>query len=567
MVSKVAASKSISRSVFLTCSALFFIGCGGSEYPRLGAADMVLLGGDVVTLEAKGARAQAIAIVGNRIALVGSDEQVRGAIGPNTRVIKLDGATVTPGLIDSHAHLVGLGAALEQVNLKDAESATAAARLAADFAKELPAGEWVGGRGWDQNRWKPQVFPDRAALDAVITDRPVALRRIDGHAMWVNSVALQMAGITRTTPDPAGGKILKNAAGEPSGVLIDNAMDLVFDKMPAPNAATIRRRILKAARIAVEHGLTTVHDMGISPQEAHVYEALADQGRLPLRVYGLLSGSPEVVDSLSRRMIQVDRHGEEFFVTRAVKLFADGALGSRGAALREPYSDDPKNRGLWVTSAEDLKVAADKIAAAGWQLAIHAIGDAANTAVLDAYEAAYGKHKDRDLRFRIEHAQVMTSADIERLGKLGVIASMQPTHCTSDMGWAVDRLGPERSKGSYAWRQVLKSGAHMAFGSDFPVEEVSPLLGIYAAVTRQDSSGKPPGGFFPAERLDLEEAIRAFSLEGAYASFVEPFRGAIRSGGIADLTVYDRKLKGDTSLLSTRIRMTIVNGTVVFERE
>jgi predicted amidohydrolase YtcJ len=294
---------------------------------------------------------------------------------------------------------------------------------------------------------------------------------------------------------------------------------------------------------------------------------LADQGELPIRVYGLLSATPDLLATLPKLIHNVDRNGDQMFIVRGVKVFADGALGSRGAALSLPYSDDPQNRGLWVTRPDELRSIAETVAEAGWQMATHAIGDAANHAVLDAYQAALEKRRGNDLRFRVEHAQVLPPEDIGRFGQLKVIASMQPTHATSDMGWAVARLGERRAKYAYAWRQILNNGGRLAFGSDFPVEQVSPLLGLYAAVTRQDAAGRPPGGFFPAERLTLEEAIRAFTLEGAYASFVDPFRGAIRPGAIADLTVYDRKLEGNASLLSTRIRMTVVNGEIQFERE
>jgi len=309
-----------------------------------------------------------------------------------------------------------------------------------------------------------------------------------------------------------------------------------------------------------------VHEMGIDEATADVYRNLEDERRLPLRIYAYLSGDPKMAESLPHRVPDVDRDGSARFIARGVKFFADGALGSRGAVLLAPYSDDPKNTGLWVTPPGELERAIEAAVEGGWQPAVHAIGDAGVRAVLDAYQAARALKPKADLRLRVEHAQVIAPGDMARFAKLGVIASMQPTHATSDMPWAEARLGPERIRGAYAWRQILASGAHLAFGSDFPVEEVAPLLGIYAAVTRQDSKGAPTSGWRPEEKLTLEEAVRAFTSEGAYASFEEQNRGQIKVGMIADLTVYDRALKPDASLLQTRIDMTIVGGEPVYER-
>jgi len=509
---------------------------------------------------------QALAVSGNRIVAVGADSSVSKWIGPSTRVVQLSGKSVTAGLVDGHAHLYGLGTSLEQVALRDIPSAQQAASRVNEFASALPEGEWVEGRGWDQNKWTPSTFPDRLVLDEKTASRPVALRRVDGHALWVNTVALERAGITADTADPPGGRIVRDETGRATGVLIDAAMALVTSKIPSPSPGMVRRRILKAAEVAVSHGLTGVHEMGIAPAVADVYGALADQGRLPLRVYGYLGGSESVLASLSTRVHGVDRNGAERFILRGVKVFADGALGSRGAALLEPYRDEPGNKGLWVRTPEQLQAIALAVAEAGWQLATHAIGDAANRAVLDAYAKAY-KQFPGDLRFRVEHAQVVSKEDLPRFAKLGVIASMQPTHATSDMAWALDRVGPERAAGAYAWKSLLASGVRLVAGSDFPVERVPPLRGIYAAVTRQDGRGQPSGGFFPAQRLSLKEAIRAFTVEAAYASFVEGHRGTLRTGAIADITVYDRPLVPTNSLLSTKVMMTVVNGEVVFEQE
>jgi predicted amidohydrolase YtcJ len=570
MVSKVAASKSTSRSVSPTFRALALlsaIGCGGAEVGAGGAdADLVLTGGAVITMDKARPTATAVAIRGDRILAVGGDREIMSWVGPRTRVIRLAGRGVSPGLIDSHAHLFELGSALEAVSLRGAASEEAAAQVAAGAAASLPAGEWLIGRGWDQNRWPDKKFPTAATLDKLVGERPTALERIDGHALWVSTAALQLAGIDRSTPDPRGGRIVRDGAGEATGVLVDSAMDLVNFKRPGITDSGRQRRILAGARQAIAAGITCVHEMGIDDRTADVYRNLADERRLPLRVYGFLSGDPAVAESLGRRVAEIDRSGSERFVLRGVKLFADGALGSRGAVLLAPYSDDPKNSGIWVTQAGELERAVEAAAEAGWQLAIHAIGDAGVRAVLDAYESVIAQHPNRDFRLRVEHAQVIAPGDMARFAKLGVIASMQPTHATSDMPWAETRLGPDRIKGAYAWRQLLASGAHLAFGSDFPVEEVSPLLGLHAAVTRQDAKGQPAGGWRPEEKLSLEEALAAFTTAGAHASFAEQHRGRVKTGMVADLTVYDRPLRGDASLLETKVDMTIVGGELVYER-
>tara|TARA_R110002096_G_scaffold435826_2_gene663590 strand:- start:126604 stop:128202 length:1599 start_codon:yes stop_codon:yes gene_type:complete len=530
-------------------------------------ADLVFVGGDVYTMDAANPRVTAVAIRGQHIVAVGDDEAIARHVGKGTRIVDLQGRTLTPGLSDAHCHLYGLGKSLEAVNLRDVKSATAAAQLVLEASKSLQPGEWVTGRGWDQNIWEGQNFPNASTLDAVLPKRPVALRRVDGHALWVNSAALALAGIDRNTADPAGGTIERDAQGQPTGIFIDNAMSLVERKLPKASDAVIKRRILAAAKVATSVGITSVHEMGISDSVVSVYRGLAGEGRLPLRVYGLLAGDAEVAASLHNRVPEVDRDGTQFFVLRAIKLFADGALGSRGAAMLAPYSDAPENKGLWITSEDELKSSALAIAKAGWQLGVHAIGDAGNRAVLDAFAEATTAYPDADLRFRVEHAQILAAEDIPRFAELGVIASMQPTHATSDMPWAEQRVGAARIAGAYVWRSIWDSGAHVAAGSDFPVERVAPLLGVYAAVTRQDAEGNPAGGWHPEQLLTLEEAIRAFTVEAAYAAFVEDYRGVLKPGFVADLTVFDRKLQPDATLLQTEVDMTVVGGAVKFEDE
>ncbi len=539
---------------------LLLAACAAGAKTMKTPADVVLVNGTVFTMDPLKPRADAVAVRDGRIAAVGTREDVTSLVGPATRIIDLAGRSVSPGLTDGHCHLYGLGKALEILSLRGLGSAKEAAALVGKEAAARPAGEWIEGRGWDQNLWTPAAFPDRRVLDEVAPKHPVALRRVDGHALWLNGAALAAAGVTKATPDPAGGKIVRDERGEPTGVLVDAAMALIDERMPEPAPDAIRRRILRAAETASQAGLTGVHEMGISEPVVKVYRELAAAGKLPLRVYAYLDAS-HVPELPTRRPDATDPLA--LFTLRGVKLFADGALGSRGALLLAPYSDDPKNVGLVVTSKEALAAAAKAAAQGGWQMAVHAIGDRANRNVLDAIAEA---HVSPQARFRIEHAQIVAPEDAPRFAALGVAASMQPTHATSDMPWAEARVGKDRIRGAYAWRTMLDAHAHVVAGSDFPVEQVSPLLGLYAFVTRQDGDGKPAGGWMPEQKLTLDEALRAFTVEPAWAAFAENDRGRVATGFVADLTVYDRLLPADRRLLDTKIDMTIVGGKIVYER-
>ncbi|MGK4003982.1 amidohydrolase [Sorangium sp. So ce1036] len=528
--------------------------------PPRAPADLVITAGVVRTMDPGNPRAEAVAVRGERIAFVGSAADAHAFIGPGTRVVDLPGRAVVPGLVDGHVHLYGLGVALETLSVRGARSAGEAAAIVAEAAKARPKGEWITGRGWDQNLWPGAAFPTRAPLDAAAPEHPVALRRVDGHALWANAAAMRAAGVGKGTQDPPGGRVLRDAAGEPTGVFIDSAMGLVEAKIPADPPAVRERRILRAAERALSSGLTAVHEMGVDDATVEVYRALAASGRLPIRVHAYLAGEGSL-EGLRGRAPDVDPTGTAMFVLRGVKLFADGALGSRGAALLAPYEDEPSTSGLMLMDREALARAARLVADAGFQLAVHAIGDRANRAVLDAFEAL-GPGRAAALRFRVEHAQIVAPEDLPRFAALGVIASMQPTHATSDMPWAPARLGADRLEGAYAWRSLRASGARLVFGSDFPVEEVSPLLGLYAAVTRQDLSGRPPGGWMSAERLDLDEALLAFTAAPAHAAWAEGQRGRIAPGYVADLTVLGRDLAPDRSLVDTPVDMVVVGGRV-----
>ncbi len=558
MVSNPVTSKCISRSALLISAVS---ACSGrTTTPALKSTpELIFVNADIHTMDGARPRAQALAIDDGLIIAVGSDPEIKGLAIGSTRVIDLAGKTLTPGLIDAHCHLYGLGVDLENISVRSLTSEEAAV---AKLATAKPTkGEWVLGRGWDQNRWPEQKWPTKASLDVAFGDTPVLVRRIDGHASWVNSKALALANITKATPDPTGGKILRDSAGEPTGVLIDNAGELVDAVIPTASAEIRERRIRQAAKLAIEAGITGVHDMGIDDATADVYRTLATANQLPLRVYAYLAGDPTKLDHV--RVAPAPATG--WFVMRGVKFFGDGALGSRGARMYTPYDDERANKGLWVTEPSLLKEAVDAAVSGGWQVAIHAIGDAGIGSVLDAYLAAGSKHGG-DRRLRVEHLQVVAPDDWKRLVESKAIASMQPTHATSDMPWAEQRVGAERIKGAYAWRTVLDKGVPLAAGSDFPVEEVAPLLGIYAAVTRQDAAGKPPGGWHLDQKLTLDEALAAFTSGAAYAEFAEGSRGMIAVGRVADVTVFDRALAADRTILDTHVQLTIVGGKIVYER-
>jgi predicted amidohydrolase YtcJ len=538
-------------------------------------ADLILVHGVFYPVQPPEPVHGSLAVRAGRIVYLGDDAGARGLRGPATRVIELAGRAVTPGLIDAHSHLKGLGAALEQVDLGGAASYDEVVRRVrqaadradhadgADHAGPLPPGAWLFGRGWDQNRWPDQRFPTHQALSRAVPDHPVWLTRVDGHAALLNARAMAALGIDGTTRDPQGGRLLRDAAGQPTGVLVDRAMDLA--RLPEPTPGDRRRQLAAAARHCVAFGLTTVTDMGIGQADYEAYGELRRDGRLPLRVALFLADDAALLARWFERGPEIDPDAR--ITVRGVKMYADGALGSRGAALLEPYSDDPGNLGLLVSSGGHLAAVARQAAAHGFQVAIHAIGDRGGLVALDAMERALGGPRPQ-LRFRLEHAQVLRLQDIERLARLGIIASMQPTHATSDMPWAKDRLGEARLGGAYAWRKVLAAGGRLALGSDFPVESADPRLGLYAAVTRQDLAGQPPGGWLPGERLSREEALRGFTLDAAWSLFLEAEVGSLAVGKRADLVVFasDPMTVPEAAIPRAAVDLTLVDGQVVYQR-
>ncbi len=529
-------------------------------------ATLILVNGVVYTVNDKQPTAQAIAISGDRILAVGANEDITSRYTAS-KTIDLQGSAVYPGFTDVHAHLEGLGALLLNINLSGTKSVEEIQALVAERVTTVPPGGWIRGRSWDQNKWAGKSFPTHQMLDQVAKQNPVYLTRVDGHAVWVNKIALDMAGITNSTPDPEGGKILRDGDGNPTGVLIDNAIALIDSVMPEPSESERTEAIGLAVEACLGVGLTGVHDMGADLQLIGIYKKLIEQKRFPFRVYVAIDGIGKTWEHYLNAGPETDGYDNRLTV-RALKLYADGALGSRGAALIEPYSDDPTNRGLTLTPTDALKQASLEALHKGFQVCTHAIGDRANHIVLNMYEEVLASDTRRagNARFRVEHAQIVEPNDIPRFHALGVLPSMQPTHCTSDMYWAGDRVGSHRLKGAYAWRSFIESGSIIPGGSDFPVESPNPLYGFFAAIMREDHDGWPAGGWIPEQRMTREEALKAFTIWAAYAAFEESKRGSIEKGKLADIVVLSNDIMKCEAreILNTRVLFTIVGGEIAY---
>lgn len=508
----------------------------------------------------------AISAEGEILALGDSEPMVRTF--QTAQQIDLQGQTVLPGLIDSHGHLYGLAVSFTRANLVGTESKAEVLTRLREFAKDLPEGDWLLGRGWDQNDWPEQAFPSKQDLDSEFPDRPVWLERIDGHANWGNGVALAQADRDFSGDwQMEGGHIHRDEHGEATGIFVDRAVSLVESVIPETSDEVIDAALDLATETLASLGLTGVHDPGINQAVIELYSKKIREDKFPVRVYAMADGIGGTLDWLCASGPL--RHPSGRLQMRSVKLFGDGALGSRGAALLEEYSDDPGNRGLLFAEQQVMEEQVRRVMSCGLQAGVHAIGDAANRQVLDAYEQVAAEFPENPGRHRIEHAQVLHIDDIARFSELGIIAAMQPIHATSDMYWAVDRLGEERAGGAYAWRSLLDSGALLAFGSDFPVEQVDPMLGIFAALTRQDLKGWPAGGWFPEQRLSREEAIRAFTLDAAYSAFMENEVGSIEVGKRADFIVLDQDILQVPAeqIPQTRVLQTWLDGERVYSRE
>lgn len=533
---------------------------------------VVLVNGRIYTGNEDNDVVQAVYVHRGKIAAVGDTAAILRKSTPGTQVIELGGRTVVPGFIDSHGHLINLGLSLSNIDLVGTKSYEEVIDRVREGMQGVEPGAWIVGRGWDQNDWPEKAFPTHEELSAVTPNNPVVLTRIGGHATLVNAEAMRLADLTSDTVAPEGGRIIRDDNGVPTGVLIDRASALVNLRIPSVTKDEKRRAIRKAINHCTSLGITTMHDAGVPKEDIELYKEMIGFLRFNFRVYAMLRASRfEEFQSFTQFLQEepIIGYGQDQLTVRAIKVMADGALGSRGAALLQPYSDEPESRGLMVTSPEQLKLITNIATLQGYQVATHAIGDAANSVVLDAYaEAKRSRGAPRDPRFRIEHAQVMQPSDIRRMGKLGVIASIQATHATSDMPWAETRIGPKRIKGAYAWRTMLDAGVHLANGSDCPVESADPLLGFYASITRQDHSGNPRGGWYPEQRLTREEALHSFTLGGAYAAFEEDIKGSLEVGKWADLVVLSKDIMTipPQDILSTRVLITMIGGKIVYRR-
>jgi predicted amidohydrolase YtcJ len=540
--------------------------------PRAGAqqfeADLVIVNANVRTMDSGRPTAEAVAVYGGRVVAVGSSEEIKRLAGKATRVIDARGALVLPGFNDAHVHFLSGGFQLSSVDLRDSSTPQEFAERIRRFSEKAPKGRWITGGDWDHERWPGSPLPTKELIDPFTQDRAVFVNRLDGHMALANSYALKLAGVTRETPDPPGGLIVRDAkTGEPTGVLKDAAQSFVWKVFPEPSF----EEKLEAARASTDHaaahGVTSVQDMSAG-NDVGVYQTLLDRGELKTRIYAV---SP-LPDWTRLGNVGIKRaFGGDMLRIGGLKGFADGSLGSTTALLFEPYLDAPDTSGLpgdemFPEGAMLKRVeAAD---AAGLQVMIHAIGDKANDSILTIYERVAKEHGERDRRFRIEHAQHLRAQDIPRFGRDPVVASMQPYHCIDDGRWAEKRIGPARAKGAYAFRTLLDTGAVLAFGSDWTVAPLDPVLGIYAAVTRRTLDGKRPGGWVPEQKITVEEAVRAYTFGSAYAEFAENVKGSITPGKLADLVLLSQDIfKIDpVGIENVRVQMTITGGRVVYEK-
>lgn len=529
-------------------------------------ADLVLVNGKIWTVSEGRPRAEAAACIGSRIVAVGTSEEIQKWVGAGTQVIDLHGRFVVPGFNDAHVHFSSGGADLASVQLRDARSQAEFRDRLRDFSAKLPKGRWILGGNWDHENWTPASLPTRQLIDGVTGDHPVFVSRLDGHMSLANTLALKMAGITRDTADPPGGVIVRDAGGEPTGALKDAATGLVERVIPPPSEDELTDAVRAAMRYAAENGVTSVQDMSASPEVLRVYQKLLKKDELTVRISG---HQPLATWQALANIGLLAAFGSPKLHIGGLKGFADGSLGSTTALLFEPFLDAPNTSGIPSeemipeSKMQQRILDADR---AGLQVAIHAIGDKANHLILNMFEEAAKQNGRRDRRFRIEHAQHLAASDIPRFAQLHVIASMQPYHAIDDGRWAEKRIGPERAKGAYAFRSLLDSGATLAFGSDWSVAPMEPVMGIYGAATRRTLDGKRPNGWVPEQKITAAEAIRAFTMGSAYASFDEKIKGSIEAGKLADFAVLSEDLTSidPTRINEVKVLMTVFDGRVIY---
>lgn len=530
---------------------------------------MVILNANVYTVDPQRPRAQAVAILNNRIHNVGTNAEIEKLITAST-VVNANEKLVLPGFNDAHLHFIGGGRTLLEVNLQGISSLDNLAQILVHASEKLASDDWLTGRGWDHTLFLDGKWPTKGMLDSVIPDRPVFLRRVDGHVGWANSKALERARISKDTPNPWGGEILRDANGEPSGILTETAMNLIMDIIPEKSAANDSLALLQALEEAKHKGVTSIQDnSGIA--SIPLYHQLAMEEKLTVRVSEWLDFDMAMRPSELQKQIE---HYSNFTIDHFIELgqlkgFVDGTLGSRTAYFDEPYADDSTTCGLPQYKESELLRRVVNADSMGLQIGLHCIGAKANHITLNAYEAAIKSNKSFDRRHRIEHAQVLRLEDISRFAEWGIIASMQPTHCTTDLRWAEKRLGRDRCRGAYAWKSLLNSGATVAFGTDWPVEPLDPMRGLYSAVTRQSiETGDPEGGWFPEETLSIQEAIYCYTMGSACAEFKEHQKGSISPGKLADIIILSQDLLNipPRDILTTQVDMTIFNGNIIYTR-
>ena len=508
-----------------------------------------------------------LVVDGQKVFAVGGDDLASKYLDmPSVTVFDLEGKTLLPGIIDAHGHVMGLGFQELQINLAGITSLQGTLQELKEYAEANPELEWIIGRGWNQTLWEENRFPTAADLDQVIPDRPVWLSRVDGHAGWANTKAIQLAQVSTDTPDPVGGKIIRDNRGRPTGVFIDAAEGYVQTVVPESTREEQTLALNAALSLLSSYGVTSVHDAGVGVETWELYKDFAIQRKLRTRIYGMISGAGKVFDQLSSEG-PIKSLYDDRLALRSVKLYSDGALGSRGAALIEDYHDDPGNKGLLFIDQEEMNLMVEKVVSKGYQANIHAIGDAANRQVLDALGYAQQLYSREDQRNRIEHAQIVALEDIVRFKDLDIIASMQPTHATSDKNMAEDRVGPQRIKGAYAWQSFLRQGTVVASGSDFPVESANPFLGFYASITRKDIQGNPLSGWYSNEAMDRVQTLKSFTIDAAFAGFQEDVLGSLEPGKWADFIIIDQDIMmaPDSMLWQTKVLQTWVAGEKVFD--
>jgi predicted amidohydrolase YtcJ len=532
------------------------------------SADLILTSAKIWTGDPARLSAEALAVRDGRIVAIGSNAEIERWRGPKTRVIDAHGRRVVPGFIDSHTHMTGGGFNLLAIDLRQTRDPADFTRQLAAFARTRPPGVWLTDGAWDHEQWSPPRLPTKEMLDPATGDHPTCLSRQDGHMMVCNSIALKLARIGRETPDPPGGVIVRDASGEPTGILKDAAMDAISEVRPARTADELLAALRAAMALAASVGVTSVQDLPGTPGDLDAWARLRDRGELTVRI----AYRPLLIEWEKAAALRRDMKNDEWLCVAGVKAFMDGSLGSSTALFFEPYSDEPKNSGVYAAEAIPLSRMEERIASAdraGLQVVVHAIGDRANAEILDLFERVAQANGPRDRRFRVEHAQHLRPADIPRFARLGVIASVQPYHAVDDGRWAEARIGRERCKTTYPFRALLDSGARLAFGSDWDVAPLSPLLGIDAAVTRRTIDGKNPKGWFPEQRIGVEQALRAYTGDAAYAAFEEAEKGTLAVGRLADFVLLSRDILAidPREIVRTRVDATVVGGRIVYERK